>query len=381
MSAADDIAQITRRLSGITGRDDEDAILATLESTDELGTVLDGIDLEKLVSDVDSRREQLLTLLTQQRRGDLAVPTLAALARALMTGHSPREHEAAFRDIAVSLTGTDLRQFKSLVNNGGDFHDLEMVVYAGIDDEAIRQDVLDHFAREVPPADASVGLKILSDIDDTVWAAIHDDRYPKGMPYPGYEAFVRALDAGHAAQPDDPGDLTFITARPWDPSGWVEGYTRNALSHLDIPQHSVLTGSIFKLVTKVGMKEGKLANFERYRGLFPEADVVFLGDSGQADIEVGLGMIAFDKNAVKAVFIHDVVATAPERRTDLAAQGVWLVDTYAGAALKARELGLITAEACDEVVKAVRTGLIDERISPEHRAMLTAALDAELSGA
>ena len=61
--------------------------------------------------------------------------------------------------------------------------------------------------------------------------------------------------------------------------------------------------------------------------------------------------------AVRAVFIHDVVATPEERRAELAVRNVHLFDTYAGAALCAHRLGLLGRDALMAVAEATEREL------------------------
>lgn len=356
-------ATISRLMRGWTGRGAEARILRVLRQTppEELDTVLGEVDLEALVRKVDDHRfgpdhrSALLDLLVRQRREVLSVARLAQLATALHRGPTPRSHELAVRDVILSLHGEELEEFKSLVNSSGSYHDLDHLVFDDIDDEGLREQILAHIAAEAVgrPSD---DLRILCDIDDTVLCVLHDRRYPRGSVYPGVVEFLRALDHGSAVEPGRPGDLTFITARPSDPRGLVESYTRNGLAELGLPPHSVMTGHILNLATKGRIAERKMANFERSRRLFPECQVVFIGDNGQADVEVGRGMLERDAEHVRAVFIHNVTAAGPHVHASLAAEGIWLFDTYDEAAARAHELGLISADSLEAVRVAVERG-------------------------
>lgn len=356
-------SEIAALLRGWTHRGGEARIVRLLRHTpaEELDDLLGELDLAALVRSVDDRRlgpdhrSALLDLLVRERREHLSTPTLARLAHALHKGPTPASHEQAIRDIVVSLRGADLGLFKTLTNTFGGHHDLDHLVFDDIDDEAVREQILAHIAQEATGY-ASDDLRILSDIDDTVVCMLHDNRYPRGSAYPGVAEFLHALDGGAAQSPSRPGDLTFITARPSDPRGWVESYTRNGLAGLGLPPHSVMTGHILNLATKGRIAERKIANFDRSRQLFPECQVVFIGDNGQADVEVGRAMLARDPDHVRAVFIHNVTGAGPEVAESLAAEGIWLFETYAEAAARAHELGLISGEGLARVRAAVAAG-------------------------
>ncbi|MDT0214067.1 diacylglycerol kinase family protein [Rothia sp. ARF10] len=303
---------------------------------------------------------------------DAPQPDLEALADALQHGRrwsSDHARELLVRDVFVGLSGADLTRFKSLLNSGPDHRDLEHLVFDVVDDDGVRADILRHIASEAGRVDVP-DLHVLSDIDDTLRCALHDDRYPRGTVYPGVIELYRALDAGHAADPESPGDLTFVTARPMDPAGLVEQHTRRGLRELGLPPHSVLSGTFTGLRNHDAMAGAKIENFRRFRALMPETEVVFVGDSGQGDVEVGRRMIAADPDAVRLVLIHDVVDTSAAARGELRAEGIVLVDSPVGGALEAYAVGLVSATGLASVVAAAERDL--DRVEWESREQETA---------
>ena len=199
----------------------------------------------------------------------------------------------------------------------------------------------------------------MSDIDDTALAKIHEDRYPKGSVIPGVLEFYEALDLGPRDEPISRGDLTFVTARPSDALGLMKGHSRETLTKAGLADMSIMTGSIFNLATHDSMAAKKVENIDHYAKLYPEYDLVFIGDSGQGDIAVGEAIVEAHGDVVRAVFIHDVVAMAPAEREKLAAKNIWVVDTYVGAAAKAHELGLVSPAGVKRVI-AETNRLLDE---------------------
>lgn len=115
-------------------------------------------------------------------------------------------------------------------------------------------------------------------------------------------ACSNTLDQDAAKEPDRPGDLTFVTARPEGPRGLIQQYTRGVLSHLGLPPHTIMGGSFLNIHTKNAMRDRKLQNMDRDRLLFPEARMVFIGDSGQADGHVGAEMYRRDSNHLVGTF-------------------------------------------------------------------------------
>lgn len=374
-------AEITDLTDGWrTGQEAEARVLEILRSTPapELEGVLAELDVDKLVDDVDDHRwgpdnrTAVVKLLTEERIDSFSPDMLATILRALHSGATPRVHQEAIVDVLTSRTGVEFHDLKYRLNSTGDHHDLEHLVFEDLDED-LRARLLAHFAEQAT-VDPTSDLRVLCDIDDTVKCAIHDDRYPRGTYYPGIVALLHALDDGAAEQPNRAGDLTFVTARPGGPGGLVEQYTLNGLSELGLPPHAILGGSFLNLHTKARMADRKLQNMERDRLLFPECRMVFIGDSGQADGQVGAEMHAKDDQHIVGTLLHNVTDLDEAARQEWAAQGVYVFDTYAGAAAYAVRLGLIRPDQAQEVAAAIREDLAGVELSPEQREHLETVL-------
>lgn len=360
----DSLPLLKQLVHGVTTTSEEERILGLLRnaSASELNALLAGVDVARLVRSVDDHlggphlRAELIDLLTLERIGDLSTDSLAELAYGLQAGRTSRHDEEGIRRIFLARTGPDLTHLKNRINMRIDAHDLEGLVFTDVDHSDVRNDILDHIAAQA--AGFSAGkAKVLSDIDDTVFARLHDDRYPKGTIYPGVLALLEALDHGSDDQPFSTGDLTFVTARPRDALGLIENHTRTALRRAGIAQSSVLTGSFLNLHTRDVMAAKKMENIHHYHLLFPEYRLLFLGDSGQGDVVVGQKLHEEFPDDLDVVLIHDVVATPEAERAEWAGRGIFFFDTYVGAATVAFDRGLVSARGLRQVVDETRSGL------------------------
>ena len=330
-----------------------DAVSAA--SASELNEALTSIDTAHLMDSVDNRllgpdhRDELVRVLTQQRGDELSVHAAAALIGGMQRGQTDDVQEQGIVALLTRFTGNELTHLKNTINLAKGRHDLQGLVFNDIDDDARREEILRHFAGS-SSLNGEREAKVLSDIDDTAISKIHEKRYPKGIVIPGVLAFYEALDLGPHNEPLSRGDLTFVTARPSDALGLMKGQSRRTLTEAGVTDLSIMTGSWFNIATHDAMASKKLENISHYARLYPEYDLVFIGDSGQGDVVVGEKMVETYSDVAKAVFIHDVVNTDEAERQRLAAKGVWVVDTYVGAAVKAHELGLISSESLRNVV-------------------------------
>ena len=145
------------------------------------------------------------------------LPLLCTVARAALVDGIQKlgsryrpQRQLWVRDIIVCTHGLDLTHFKAYIDDGGDYHTMYKLVYNDLQGEAQR-DVLEHLKIEGEAVAAVVQgsgagappgavLKVLSDIDDTVFSsgdsfpAGVDARYPRKCYYPGAIAFYAALD-------------------------------------------------------------------------------------------------------------------------------------------------------------------------------------------
>jgi hypothetical protein len=359
-------------------------ILTTLRDSDDLDALLDGFDLERLLDGFDApllgkdRRHEIVALLCLDRVGDLSPGVLAKIVHAMRSVRRRATFSGAIRSVFDALEGEEFRDFKYRLNATGDRHDLEHVVFERLT-LADRRHVLRRIVEESSKRDDHE-LRILCDIDDTVKCMLHDRRYARGVVYPGAVAFLTELDNGAAAEPARPGDLTFVTARPEGPRALIEQYTRDALAPLGLPPHAVLGGSFLNLFTKASIAARKLQNFEHERQLFPECRYLFVGDSGQADPQVGAAMVARAPDFVARVLIHDVTGVDAARRARWAQQGISTFETYSGAARLACELGLVSEAGVGRVHEAVLEGLASDAPRPAARAGLVATAEREVQG-
>lgn len=351
-------------MAGHTNRLEEQQILGLLQGATaaELNHLVTNVDVDALLSDVDNRvvgpdnLTALLELLCVQRAHELGLPVRGGLMFALQRGITHALAERMIRALFLGVRGRELTEFKNLLDGRGSYHDLQQLVFSDVDDPAIRQEILDHLRREAETAPSGEN-KVLSDIDDTFLLNWKDTRYPPKTVYPGVLQFYRELDRGPGIIPGREGDLTFVSARPMDPLGLIEDRTLAALREHGVPSATMLSGAFTHLIGNSRIAEKKFDNFRRYAQLFPEYGFVFVGDSGQGDVAFGEQMLAAAPEAVRAVFIHDVVATPEPVRQAWRAKSIFFFDTYVGAALEAYQVGLIARDGMHRVVRAAREEL------------------------
>lgn len=351
-------------MTGHTDRGEEQQILQLFETATaaELNYLLTNVDVEALFSDVDDRLvgpdnlTALLELLCVQRAHELGLAVRAGLMFSLQKGPTPLLAERMIRALFLGLRGRELTEFKNLLDGRGNYRDLQQLVFTDVDDPAVRQDILDHIHREAATAPSGEN-KVLSDIDDTFVCNWKDTRYPPKTVYPGVLQFYRELDRGPGVIPGREGDLTFISARPMDPLGLIEDKTLETLRLHGVGSAVMLAGAFSHLIGNARIAEKKFDNFARYAQLYPEYGFVFTGDSGQGDVAFGEQMLAEHPGSVRAVFIHDVVATPEPVRKVWRDQRIFFFDTYVGAAVEAYEVGVIARDGVARVAHAAREEL------------------------
>jgi hypothetical protein len=347
---------------------------------------LSGTELHELFSDLDDRligpdnKTGLLNVLSKERVAELDVPSRAKVVQALQRGGTDRLEEKAIASVFLATTGVDLTALKNAIDGGGDYHDLQQLVFHDLDSKQLRGQLLEHLKSAAPPK--SDRVKVLSDIDDTFYVNWKDDRYPKKTVYPGVRALYAELDRGAGHAPDSSGDLMFLSARPYDRAGVSEHHSREMLEKHGVTQCTVLSGDFAHLIGNESIAEKKFGNWRQVNQLYPEYGSVFIGDSGQGDAIFGAKAAATQGGDLRSVFIHNVTHLDGAAKADFARKNVFVFDTYVGAATEAHRRGLIDKGGLERVMEAAVKDFEGITFaSPAQQAARKAELDADLAAA
>ncbi|ETV81608.1 hypothetical protein, variant 1 [Aphanomyces astaci] len=291
------------------------------EGSDSFCSTMTGFMLHTCSSVVRSR---VLDVITHERLDDINLTNRGIIIRAIqqhlaspLNRQKPDFQKAAF-NVIKGTYGSDLTRLKEVINSDfllpshdhGGFHggDLHQLIY-GCRDLTQVVSVAQHIAVEALKVVQSPPLiKILSDIDDTLFAGWVDARYPGHTLYPGVTTLFQCMSRGvDCSNPS----VTFLTARP---RGWFSfgrNLTADHLVSLGLANPTVLNGSVRTGVNPKKIAGLKLDNFVRYTSLFPEYKFVFFGDSGQGDALLASQMRALYPDKVLGTFIHDINPSSP----------------------------------------------------------------------
>jgi len=306
-----------------------------------------------------------------------------------------RREELVITKVLLATRGEELTRLKNLVEHGSDRATLHELIYYKISDDILRQAILAHFTREArseqqqpsrPPRDK---VRVLSDIDDTLYRSLCDERYQHKAIFPGVLEFFRALSVGSRASDNEassPGEVTFLSARPREMASLSYTTTLNPTfsAHASIiAGYSLLPAS--RAYSGIGNVHevqafAKFRNFVQYAALYPESDLVFIGDSGQGDMLGGELMLYHQPERLRGVFIHQILTDGshgmfcpyPRSPKDLdhGVSKLVFFDTYVGAAIQAHQWGLISDGSLFLVAKAAIDTLNlrgSEIVNPKHR--------------
>jgi hypothetical protein len=354
MSPSEEIRSL---VDGFTSIGAEERVLELLRD-------LDDAQLDDLLSDADfadelfdslenhahhPHRAELSILLSKHRLGAFSLQSKANLIHALVGVGQER----AIAEALLNTGGQELTELKNRINAFWDDRDFDHTVTRGIHSDELRATVLDHIHTEAAKV-VGPEVKVLTDVDDTAFSSIHDPDYPRGTLYPGVLAFWKALDEGPGERPFSLGDLVFVTARPGTNLGIVERNLIAKLRKIGVGEHSVLIGGFGHIFTHDSMAKLKVRNIRRFHNLFGEYRLVFVGDSGQGDLKAAIKLRRKIPQALVAAFIHDVSGIDATERAELAANRIWVFDSYPGAAAIAHQQGLISADGLSWVLESAR---------------------------
>lgn len=231
------------------------------------------------------------------------------------------DSQIALMRLLRSVKGIELTALKNLIDGSGNYHNLYKLVYFDLTSDYLRESLLEHLHNEGMALRASLsgsaGIKILSDIDDTLYSsggtfpAGCDRRFPKGMVYPGCLELFRLLDSKTNVEEllqETLGlkgmvscNLVFVSARPHLFKDIAERKSYRFFWHLVREQRMHMLPTLLPGHLKPGMKalmsygcrgtwawravgEVKVDAFLQFRVLYPEYDFIFCGDNGQGDL-------------------------------------------------------------------------------------------------
>jgi len=310
--------------------------------------------------------------------------------------------QEAVKDLFLTIEGEEMTKLKALIDAGNSYHNMQKLLYSDISNQEWRREMLDHIttqadivrtnnqnqhisthAGEEDPNGGRVGVKILSDVDDTLYSsggsfpAGCDSRYPKHTVYPGCLQLFHMLDEEHQRLQKDEDhsrvtcNVAFLSARPHVSKDYAERHSYELFGDLcqkgKMHAHPTLLpgglqSSFGAMVTvkcrgskawrSVG--EHKFKTFLQYRAMYPEYDFVFFGDNGQGDL------LCADKMCTRVydgpsnflgAFIHEVQDSDKALRDpchksldgSLVENGPIMYKSYVGAALRAFEKGIINS--------------------------------------
>lgn len=231
--------------------------------------------------------------------------------------HSASSQRAVVR-LILSCRGIELTTLKNILDSSGSYKNLHKLVYEEVTVKKKRT-ILEHLRHEANQVRLSraghsaVGIKLLSDVDDTLYSsggrfpAGCDTRFPKHMVYPGclrlFQAICQAnVSECEAERIDGPScDLVFLSARPHVYKDLMEDYSYRLFRDLveDGRMHAFPTLLPGRLKSSFGamlktpclgswawkhVAEIKYNTFLSFQELYLEYDFVFCGDNGQGDL-------------------------------------------------------------------------------------------------
>lgn len=337
--------EIKTILAGRTGSKEEERLLSLLRPLPdhELSAVLNQLDHNRLLKALDDRRwgpksrKEFLRILP--RATTLELSSKASLIRALAGNSGELRAEESIRELFLSETEEKLTELKLAVDCSTDGRDLLHIISNLINSADIRYDIVSHFQNA---ATSQKAMRVVSDIDDTLFSSLHDFRYPRGTVYPG------ALELLGAVSSFPP---VFLTARPELMASLFERLTHSQLRSCGIERCTVLSGRVGGLFGHQRMAGQKARTLTSYAELYPEFEFIFLGDSGQGDLVMAETLLSKKRRIIKNAFIHKLAEGQPGSQSSNSS--VFHFSDYAELARILKDLNLLTREQVEAIEKSV----------------------------
>eukprot|EP00041_Stephanoeca_diplocostata_P027078 m.739802 g.739802 ORF g.739802 m.739802 type:complete len:506 (+) comp23110_c0_seq5:699-2216(+) len=188
----------------------------------------------------------------------------------------------------MGLKGADLARVKAEFDIASG-RSLSDIIFNFLSDEGIRKSVLEHFNKQAAEVLRTEGFQrpmvVLCDVDDTVVQGAFGGgtpKYPTGCLFPGFNAVVRTLGAR----------VVFAPTRPDE----MQSPMHDVLTEHGIEQPNVLTGllvgtthtDVASTKSRQWVTDRKFDHYIKYMNVFPEAQFVWFGNTGQGDVQRGM---------------------------------------------------------------------------------------------
>jgi len=304
----------------------------------------------------------MLNLLSVERVSDLKVDVKARLVAAIQENGIAKEKigYSTIQHLICTSHGAELSHLKRTIDLSYSTGDTCTLLFEDLPQKA-KEDILEHIKTEADKLnkETPIGkrpIKVLSDIDDSIYASLYDVSYPKSTTYPGVVSFYSSMDK--FLNEDERGNLVFLTARPKGLFSLFRKFTFNTLKEAGVTiPFTMCSGSFSTIFTNNEMAKKKFENFEKFRQVYPEYRYVFNGDSGQGDIIAGQLMLKTEtsRTGLITVFIHNIeLSSGPKISADkckeLVSEGINMYSSYVEAAAMACDLNLLSATSLGQVV-------------------------------
>ena len=145
----------------------------------------------------------LIHLLSDKRLEELSVQSKCAIIKSLHANGNIRDNsdvEDFVGKLILHTYGEELKDLKNLLMAGGTRFNLQKLIFIDIA-EKLKIKILKHIKNEallltkgLLLKNKSKPIKVLSDIDDTIFCVLHDRRYPRNCVYPGVKAFLDEVE-------------------------------------------------------------------------------------------------------------------------------------------------------------------------------------------
>ena len=208
-------SQIRHFAAWMRGQIDErqEALRKVIQESDkdELNQIINSVNVPKLLRHGNNGRkvDNILKYLMEERHNDLSTIARASILHGLMRSQTlpffSKEMEWAVTVFCGSKDG-ETTLLKNMLDSSGDFNNLYKLVYNDIKIPDLRKKLLKHISKQgkIVIADnkerGHQPLKILSDVDDTVFCsggsfpAGVDSRFPRHATYPGALTLFEEID-------------------------------------------------------------------------------------------------------------------------------------------------------------------------------------------
>lgn len=257
----------------------------------------------------------LLIGLLDSRIHELSMQSKCAIIKSFHANGNVKKNidvETFIGKLILNTHGQELTDLKNLLMAGGTIYNLQKLIFNDISDD-LKLTILQHIKEEAALLTTQQQIKqtpkpikVLSDIDDTIFCAVHDRRYPRNSVYPGVKALLDEIEIGSFIMQEENGEIKYENKNVDKLQCSILNCIKELGKRKSMIQENLLSDSKMKFAWDFDSSTNKIANDEHQSILDNSNNNEVLSPRSSVNVISSLDDAVFIEHANENVTLVDI---------------------------------------------------------------------------